>query len=135
MTGYSRPEIIGTFREGMTAWEDVKNYNEQLDSLIKGELESFQNQKLFLRKDGSSFWGRLHRTSFTIEGRHYIVGFLENIDEELEAKQLLVESEKQYRLLFENAFDGLIIFDKDASRPIECNSRTLQYFKFESKER
>jgi PAS domain S-box-containing protein len=134
MTGYSRPEIIGTFREGMTAWEDVKNYNEQLDSLIKGELESFQNQKLFLRKDGSSFWGRVHRTSFTIEGRHYIVGFLENIDEELEAKQLLVESEKQYRLLFENAFDGLIIFDKDASRPIECNSRTLQYFKFESKE-
>lgn len=134
MTGYSRTEIIGTYREGMTAWEDTKNYDELLDSLIRGELEGFQNQKLFRRKDGTSFWGRVHRTSFTIEGSHYIVGFLENIDEELEAKQLLVESEKQYRLLFDNAFDGLIIYDSDALKPIECNSRTLQYFKFESKE-
>lgn len=134
MTGYSRDEIIGTYREEMTAWEDIKNYNEQLDSLINGKLEVFQNQKLFRRKDGSSFWGRVHRTSFAIEGQHYILGFLENIEEELESKQLLVESEKQYRLLFENAFDGLIIFDNDASKPLECNSRTLEYFKFESKE-
>ncbi|MCI5083175.1 MAG: PAS domain S-box protein [Saprospiraceae bacterium] len=134
MTGYTRAEFIGMSRNQITIWEDAIEYDELLANLLDGKIEAFNNVKRFQRKDGKSFWARVYRTLVNIDGRNYLLGYVDNIDKEIEANRQIVKREKQYRLLFENAFDGLIIYDAKTRRAIDCNHQVLSYFKFDDKQ-
>ena len=134
MYGYEREELVGKDRQELIAWEDAHDYNELVERLVRKELSGFQNEKRFKRKDGSTFWARVNRTMVKIDGKEYLIGFVEDIDLEKRAEDAIKASERQYRLLFENAFDGLIIFDGIQQIPVDCNDKTLEYFKLQTKE-
>ncbi len=50
------------------------------------------------------------------------------------ANDALKDSETRYRTLFENAFDGLIIYDLDTRKNISCNSKLPELFKLSKEE-
>jgi PAS domain S-box-containing protein len=57
----------------------------------------------------------------------YMIGIGRDITELAQAKEILREEKEKFKTIFENAFDGISIFEKDPetgkSRLVDCNSR------------
>ncbi|MEO1449957.1 MAG: PAS domain S-box protein, partial [Bacteroidota bacterium] len=134
MVGYLPHEIEEQERGKFTAWEDQNLLDQGLSKLISGEIPTFVAEKVYQRKDGSSFWARIQRGLVELNQKTYLIGFIEDIDARRQAEAALRESEARYRLLFEHAFDGILIIDANTLRGIDCNQKMLQYFGIPDKE-
>ncbi len=65
-----------------------------------------------------------------VKGRtHSITGILQDITTRKLAELKLKDSENRYRLLFDHAFDGIMIFDYRHLKYMDCNKKTLDLFK------
>ena len=91
---YARPDvrhrmIEGLDSKGSTFWEAIE----------------------FRRKDGSTFWGSLSATKIVDrEGQFlYLDGVIQEVTERILAERALRASESKYRLLVDNAHDGIFI--------------------------
>ncbi|HLB94634.1 MAG TPA: PAS domain S-box protein, partial [Nitrospiria bacterium] len=60
MTGYSREELLARDFQSITASQDLDQNLAQLRPLLSGNTPSLQLEKRYIRKNGSSFWARLH---------------------------------------------------------------------------
>lgn len=67
------------------------------------------NENSYLRRDGSSWWGRLHtRIVKDHQGKpSHFEGFVEDITERKQAEEALIQSEKKYKYIYDNALDGM----------------------------
>jgi len=59
MLGYTQEEIFALTNEQVTHPEDRKASREKLQKLMSGEIEFYRQEKRYVRKDGSEFWGDL----------------------------------------------------------------------------
>ncbi len=60
----------------------------------------------------------------SVKNKVYILGFIQDIDENLKKEAALRESERRYRTLFEESPMGIIIVDlDDKKKGLECNQR------------
>ena len=66
MLGYDEEELRGMTRSDFTLPEDVEKDAELYGELVRGERQSLQLEKRYVRKDGSVMWGRL--SAFLLEG-------------------------------------------------------------------
>lgn len=104
MFGYTREEAIG--RHG-TEWitpedrEQVKNY------MLSGYEKPYEVTAL--HKDGSTFPCEIQARMINYKNRSIRVTALRDITERKQAEEALKESEKKYRLLFDNANDAILI--------------------------
>ncbi len=55
-------------------------------------------------------------------------GVCRDITEDLIAQTALKQSESRYQALFENAFDGILIFDLKQKIKLDCNDKLCDYF-------
>ncbi len=101
---------------------------------MKGEIDSFSMEKQYKRIDGSQFWAKITRSLIHIQNEKYIVGFIEDIDVQKSAQIALQKKELKYRSLFENGFDGILIFDINSVSIKEVNQKLIKYFKLNSAE-
>jgi len=84
-------------------------------------------EKEYVRKDGSLIPLRLNGLLMTgRDGQKYIWSIVEDITEHKQAEDALRENQNKYRLLFENASDG--IFLQDASGFVDCNERGARMY-------
>ncbi|MEO1410869.1 MAG: PAS domain S-box protein [Bacteroidota bacterium] len=67
-------------------------------------------------------WGRQLDLYFTLRPHLRAPGSEQPVEEALR------ETEERYRIIFENAFDGIIIFDAARNIPLSCNPQALEYF-------
>ncbi|MBK8025267.1 MAG: PAS domain S-box protein [Chloroflexi bacterium] len=112
LTGYTFAEVVGRnprFLQG----EDRDQDGVQV---IRQALEKAEPCTVVLRnyrKDGSLFWNEAHLAPIRDpQGQvsHY-VGKLVDITERRRMEEALRESEEKYRLIAENTFDGLVVWD------------------------
>jgi|GEM_PF-768939 len=127
--GYQKNEIIGNSIANITHPDDVDIGMMELKQLLKDELESFQVQKRYLRKDGKIMWGettvRLVRDE---TGKPlYFLPVIQDITERKAAEERLRMKEEKYRTLFENMSQG--VFYQLANGVItDANDAALQMF-------
>jgi len=59
-----------------------------------------------------------------------LIILIRDITEKLSAELQLIASESRYRMLFDNAFDGIAILDVHTQKPISWNAKLLKLFDF-----
>ncbi len=58
-TGYSEPELLARTFQDITHPDDLKADLEQVDAVLRGDLETYSMEKRYLRRDGEAVWGEL----------------------------------------------------------------------------
>ena len=117
MLGYSREEFAQMPFEEYTYPDDIATNLQYFSQLSRGEVDSFQMEKRFFRKDGSVLWG--HLTSSLLrddDGRpEYAIGMLEDITEQKVLAERLGAVQERYRLLVERVPAVVYIAEPGAS--------------------
>ena len=129
MIGLSKTDLIEN--SDLKDWfKDSSDIKDDFEKLVKGEIQQFTCQKTFRRKNGD----QLHTTTF-ISGTYDDHGILKytncsilDITEKREAEIALKKSEEQYRTIFENAFDGIMVFDLAQKKIVEANDKVKKIF-------
>jgi two-component system cell cycle sensor histidine kinase/response regulator CckA len=101
LTGYSEDELTAlTFLE-ITHPEDLADSLDHIEHLVRGDVDHYQIDKRYVRKDGESVWVRLSvRLMKDAQGRSlYFLPMMEDITAHKQAEEALKKSESQYRLL------------------------------------
>jgi len=99
MFGYTAEEMQQTAIASLIYPEDHGIDAREFRQLLTGEIDSFRSEKRFVRKDGSEFWGRLTDSlARAADGTpQMVIGIIENINEERQAKKRLASQEAEYR--------------------------------------
>jgi PAS domain S-box-containing protein len=115
MSGFNRDELIGRFDNQNVLPEDQTLGMDMFQELIDGKRDWFQVEKRYLRKNGDVFWTRL--TLSVVRGEAgqplYLVGLIDDIDENKKSQQALQESEARFRAMFDNAVVGITLIAPD----------------------
>jgi PAS domain S-box-containing protein len=96
MLGYESGELEGVPFTELTHPDDVEVDWKLFTRLVAGEIDDYQIEKRYLRKDGKVIWGRL--VVSTVRGTEdkplFAVGMVEDVSAQKEAQEALVRAEK-----------------------------------------
>jgi PAS domain S-box-containing protein len=115
MFGYDNEEDLFQKTVGeVTHPDDRETTREAQMGLARGEISLFRDEKRYLRKDGSFFWGDVSVTPIKdIHGEIYaFTAIIVDITERKQAEESLAESEERLRTLSEATFEGIAITEK-----------------------
>jgi PAS domain S-box-containing protein len=107
--GYSREDIIGlgSVEELYYEAEDRK----KILSVLESQRRLVKYPVQFKRKDGSPYDTLLTLTPVEFEGQQCIQALVEDISEQKKAEESLKASEKRFRTLIENSYEGITVLD------------------------
>jgi len=108
----SKEEVLATdptefYAEAGDRWNLLKS--------LKNEDEFKNEEVLFKRKDGSTFWGLENSTLNKDNGDTYIDGVITNIDSRRKAEEQLRKSEEKYRKILKNIEEGYFETDLEGN--------------------
>jgi PAS domain S-box-containing protein len=100
MLGYSEAELQTKSLRDITHPEDSAEVAAGRRQLLEGLTASHSMEKRYIRKDGTIFWGRLHRSLVRDHENRpkFFVCVVEDITEKIEAERALRERERQMAL-------------------------------------
>jgi PAS domain S-box-containing protein len=103
ITGYSVEEMRLMDPAELALSEDRYLDREMFRELISGRRDQYQVEKRYRCKDGGMFWGRLNYSLVrSADGKpQYVIGLIEDITEEKQAKEQLAEQDAEYRRTLE----------------------------------
>ena len=132
MTGYSHEEFSKMKKFVVTHPDDVEKSKMWFDKIINGEIDKYQIEKRYLRKDGSMFWGESSISAIKDKDNKITntIGIVSDITERKLAEEALRESEAKYRGLVENSPDGIVTYVHDKITYV--NSEALRIVKANS---
>lgn len=111
LLGYSEEELLKLNSKDISHPEDVETDWNNRQKLVDGEIDSFDMAKRYLRKDGETVWLYICVTIVrNPEGKpvHFLC-YIHDLTESKRTEKALIESEKKYRELFNNANDAVTI--------------------------
>jgi PAS domain S-box-containing protein len=132
ITGYRRKEIIGEHISIFYIEKDLERGHPKEELRVAASEDSYQEDGLRVRKDGSRFWASILITALKDEGEN-LRGYskvMRDITERKEAEQRLRESEELYRSVVEQAAENIFLVDTETKRVIQANAalhRSLGY--------
>lgn len=118
--GYDEDELLGrSFRE-VSHPEDFKIDWANVQRLLRGEINSFEMEKRFIRKDGSITWGYMNCSIVMDEKNRpvHLLTYIRDINSEKRAQQAL----KRYELLAANTRDIILFVRQSDGSIIEANT-------------
>ncbi|MCX8118582.1 MAG: PAS domain S-box protein [Desulfobacterota bacterium] len=133
MLGYEEGELIGLDHWRVYHPDYQSLTRERAMARLRGESPPSTYEVKFLRKDGTSFWGEINAKVISYLEEPGIQVWARDIDERKRAEEVLRESEKRYRSLFENAVEG-IYRSSIEGRFLEVNPAMARIFGYESPE-
>jgi PAS domain S-box-containing protein len=122
MLGYSEDELKQMRFRDFTHPDDVDQNLDLFHRLYKGEINHYEMEKRYLRKDGGVVWTRLTVSPMDKEafGELISVALVEDITERRQAEAALRESEARFRAIFEESNIGIVLFAPNGY-PISVN--------------
>jgi len=125
MLGYSSKELLQlNARDYNASWNEQKILS-TIDKL-SNEAETFE--LIHRRKDGTTFDAEISAKGIRINGENYLLCISRDITERKKFQNLIRESEKKYRALFENAYDPILLIDIKSFRILDCNPSAEKLF-------
>jgi two-component system cell cycle sensor histidine kinase/response regulator CckA len=123
MLGFPRDELLKMTWTEMTHPEDLDANVRSFDRLLSGEIDQYELEKRFVRKDGTIIWTRLSAGCVrNADGDvDHLVVLVEDISERKAAEEALRASEQRYRQLFTSAMDGIAVADAETGILTDCN--------------
>jgi two-component system, cell cycle sensor histidine kinase and response regulator CckA len=113
--GYSIGELCDLRLLSLTHPDDMERSCDVLSRIRTGELESFNTEKRYVRKDGAAVWMEVAAAPVRdVAGT--VVNFvvqLQDVTARREVEDALRESEARFRTLFETSPSGMDIVDRD----------------------
>jgi PAS domain S-box-containing protein len=100
IVGYSIEELRLIDARSLALSEDRGIDNNLFPELIEGKRNSYVMERRYRRKDGRVFWARINYSLVRdLEGRpDYLIGIIEDIDEQKRAEERFAEQEAEYLL-------------------------------------
>ncbi len=91
ITGYSEEEMLARTFQMITHPDDVEADVNNMGRLLNGEIDTFQMDKRYIRKDGSTVWVNLTCVPLWLDAtdRRLHIAMVENITERKQAEQQL----------------------------------------------
>jgi two-component system, sporulation sensor kinase E len=77
MLGYTEQELIGMASYEYTYSDDRENFNK----LINGEIDQYEMEMRYIRKDGELIWGYLNTFYTKVQDQEIIIAFIQDITE------------------------------------------------------
>ena len=114
MYGRTREQCIGLTAEDIVVPVMAEKARRQLRGLVEGETEGYQEERLFVRADGSTFWGLVSASPIRdadATSAGYIVVQIVDIDRQKQAEKALAEAESRWNFALESAGQG--VWDHD----------------------
>ncbi|MCX8094874.1 MAG: PAS domain S-box protein [Caldisericia bacterium] len=107
LLGYSEEELKKLTWKDITFPEDYKRQYELFKKLINKEIDYFNIEKRYIRKDGNIFWGQLFASAVYDENGKFLYSFgiLRDITEEKRLKEELEESRKKLAKSLDNVLN------------------------------
>ncbi|MCL6494390.1 MAG: PAS domain S-box protein [Ignavibacterium sp.] len=125
MLGYSSKELLQlNARDYNASWNEQKILS-TIDKL-SNEAETFE--LIHKRKDGTTFDAEISAKGIKINGENYLLCISRDITERKKFQNLIRESEKKFRALFENAYDPILLIDIKSFRILDCNPAAEKLF-------
>ena len=115
MLGYTAEELK-TMRVQDITHPDDEGFSKALrDQLLSGEIDKFNVEKRYIKKDGDIFWAKTNVTAVRNKFGEidYQVATIEDVSKEREAKEKLIESENRLATLVLNLDSGIILEDEN----------------------
>ena len=133
--GMGHDEMIGLNSAEVTLAEDNPEAIRLFDELLKGQRDSYEVDRRYIRKDGSIFWA--HVTMSTVKGADgkplFLVGMVIDIDEQMKMQERVRESEARFQATFENAAVGIALLNLER-RAITFNPVTQRIIGYTAEE-
>lgn len=128
MFGYSEAEFLQLGFYDFLHPEEIAESPLRLDEVERGA--TVLNERQLRRKDGTYLPAETS-TKMLDDGRLQVI--IRDITERKEAEAALRESEANYRILTEQASDGIVVLDENL-RVVDVNSRICEMFGYEHEE-
>jgi PAS domain S-box-containing protein len=103
ITGYPMEELITMNPINLALPEDRHIGDDILHEMIAGKRDSMRVERRYVRKNGEVFWGRVTYSLVRSPDRQpvYLIGLIEDINEQKLAAQKMAEQEAEYRRTLE----------------------------------
>src|SRR6056297_3002035 len=131
-------DIIGSSKDMLIGLNMIKDLtNKELVQKVKMSITKgrsvFENWYTSVTGNKTSFVKGVFKCIYD-EDKNFIsgIGLIEDITQRKKAEIALSESEKKFRMLFENASDAIMLMEKD--KFIDCNKKTLDLFGYTKEE-
>lgn len=100
ITGYPLEELMKINPSSLAHPDDRNLDRALLEKLVRGDIDQYQIEKRYIRKDSEMFWGRVTYTSVRNETNQpeYLIGMIEDITEQKRTAERLAEQEAEYLL-------------------------------------
>ncbi|HWP82852.1 MAG TPA: PAS domain S-box protein [Bacteroidota bacterium] len=133
--GYPISEIVGKLGPlDLTHPEDREISIENIRRRIEGEEDDIRYDFRGLRKDGTVIHVEVHGRRIQYMGKIGIIGTLIDISDRMKAESELRRREEQYRQLFENANDAIMVFEPVNEIVLDVNRKACELYGFTREE-
>jgi PAS domain S-box-containing protein len=107
--GYSESELAARAFSDFTHPDDLSSDKDLYDRMTSGAIESYQDERRYLRKDGAVLWGRLTATVVRPDrGKPLLaIGMIENVTDRRRMEESVRSSERLRALIYDTVTDVL----------------------------
>lgn len=113
MLGYSEADLLTEMHQDYTHPDDLQKESDQLQQMLQGKIRTFQLEKRYLHKTGKIIQA-LVSASLVYDHEEKPMHFIyqiQDISRQKQAQDIIRESERKFRSLFENMAQGVIYQD------------------------
>ncbi len=105
--GYRSEELLGIDARSLAVPEDRGIDVELYQELLEGKRNSYVMERRYRHKDGRIFWARINYSLVRdLDGKpDYLIGMIEDIDEQKRVQERLAEQEAEYLLTLQQRVD------------------------------
>jgi len=115
LSGFSLEEILGKPFADFVLPADLPKVMSFYDRRMGGDDSRFTYETSIIKKDGGRLEVEASTTSITLNGKRAILVFMRDITERKQNEEMIRESERVYRALFEQANDAVFRLGLDGS--------------------
>ncbi len=121
----SRDEILSLTARDLVAPEMFEEAQAQVNAVLSARLEGYRAERLYIRGDGTRFWGLISVSAICVEGDAsppFFVAQITDIDSAKRSEAAIAEAESRWNFALESAGQG--VWDHDLRTGQSFFSRT-----------